>query len=360
MLLSCVFSVCRAADGLRIESFEIAPGETGKEVGLILDDADGKYSGLEFWLCLPEGITISKDEDDEFIYSRVGGAKKHTFDIAKEKDGSYHFLIYKPDNKPIGDGVFCTLTVEASSSVEVGQANGKFKTVVISDAMGQGPEFDEIPFTVTIKAAEPEVIPVTIGQTGYVTLYYAEKALTVPDGVGAYVVTQTDIDGGFEGWTATYAAGSIIPAHEPVVVNAVPGDYGFAVAAASSQQPSADNLLRGYDAAVDASGMTMAAGSGDYRFYMLSTDKNGENVGFYYANDEGTAFQCQDHKAYLALPASTAARCYPFNNDQSTLSINVPRSTFHVHSFSLSGQKINGSPVKKGIYIRNGRKEVVR
>ena len=356
VLLLCMCHICRAADGLRIdENFQIAPGETGKGLNLILDDEAGKYCGLEFWLYLPEGISISKDEDDDFICNPSNAAKKHVFDIAQEADGSYHFLIYKSDNKLLGNGVFCTLTVEASSSVEVGQANGKFKEVVISDAGGNGPEFDEIPFTVTIKAAEPEVIPVTIGDTGFATLYYAEKALTVPEGVEAYVVMQTDIDGGFEGWTATYASGSTIPAGEPVVLKGEQGDYDFEEASSSSAV-AAGNLLRGCDVAA----VTTAPGSGDYHFYMLSTDANDENVGFYYGNDDGSAFECQDHKAYLALPAAASTRCYPFSAGQGTGVGIVNYQLSIINYFDLSGRKISGKPVKKGVYVRNGRKEVVR
>ena len=356
VLLLCICHICQAADGLRIEPFTIAPGGTAKEVGLILDDANGVYCGLEFRLCLPEGISISKDEDEDFICTPKNAAKTHTFDIAQEADGSYHFLIYKSNNKPLGDGVFCTLELEASSSVEVGTATGKFKTVVISDALGQGPEFDEIPFTVTIKEAEPTVIPVTIGNTGFATLYYAEKALKVPEGVEAYVVTQTDIAGGFEGWTATYDAGSIIPAGEPVVLKGASASYDFVEAGSSSAVAVEGNLLRGCDVAAE----TTAPEEGDYRFYMLSTDTEDKNVGFYYANDEGTAFECQAHKAYLALPANTAARCYPFAAGQGTGVGIVNYQLSIINYFDLSGRKISGKPVKKGVYVRNGRKEVVR
>ena len=355
VLLLCMCHICKAADELRIETFEIAPGET-KEVGLILDDANGVYCGLEFWLCLPEGISISKDEDDYFICTPSTAAKRHTFSIAQEADGSYHFLIYETKNKLLGAGVFCTLTLEASSTIEPGTATGKFKNVVISDAQGRGPEPDEIPFTVIVKAAEPETIPVTIGNTGYATLYYAEKSLTVPTDVEAYVVTQTDIEGGFSGWTATYATGSVIPAGDPVVLKGNPGDYSFVEVASSSAVPSAGNLLRGCDVATE----TTAPSEGDYHFYMLSTDADGQNVGFYYANDEGSAFECQDHKAYLALPAAASTRCYPFSAGQGTGVGIVNYQLSIINYFDLSGRKISGKPSKKGVYVRNGRKEVVK
>ena len=355
VLLLCMCHICKA-DGLRIEPFEIAPGQTGKKVGLILDDAQGVYCGLEFWLYLPEGISISKKANGKFKYTRSEAAEDHTFSIAQESDGSYHFLIYETENALLGNGVFCTLELEASSNVVPGTVTGKFKKVVISDADGHGPEFDEIPFTVTIKAAEPTVIPVSIGETGYATLYYAEKALTVPEDVEAYVVTQTDIDSGFEGWTATYASGSTIPAGEPVVLKGTKGAYDFVVASSSSAVAAAGNLLRGCDVAA----MTTAPAEGDYHFYMLSTDANGENVGFYYGNDDGSAFECQAHKAYLALPAAASTRCYPFSAGQGSGVGIVNYQLSIINYFDLSGRKISGKPSKKGVYVRNGRKEVVK
>ena len=359
--------ICRAADGLRIdENFQIAPGETGKELNLILDDEAGVYCGLEFWLYLPEGISISKKANGKFIYSKSEAAEDHTFSIAEEADGSYHFLIFETENTLLGSGVFCTLTVEASSSVESGQANGKFKKVVISDAMGRGPEFDEIPFKVTITSPTPAIVPVAIGNTGLATLYYATKALTVPEGIEAYVVTQGDIDSKFDGWTASYTAGSVIPAGEAVVLSGAEGNYEF-TEATTTAEPTTGNLLRGYDANTDETATTQP-GSDEYRYYMLSTDTEGQNAGFYYANDEGAAFECADHKAYLALPAAIAARCYTLPIDHTTLAIdglpsfNTQRSTPNVqHStYSLTGSRQNARPTKKGIYIRNGRKEVVR
>lgn len=224
-----------------------------------------------------------------------------------------------------------------------------------------------------IEYALPSV-SLTIGSTGYATLYYADKALEVPEGVEAYVVTQQDIDGDFVGWTASYTAGDVIPAGEAVVVKGVPGTFEF-VEAAAVEERADGNLLQGYDSGTDLSATTTAAGSGDYRFYMLSTDGGGDNVGFYFANEAGGAFLCDDHKAYLALPAFSAVRAYPFiiNNvtlgvDDGRVSVESPQSAWSL--FSLSGSRLSGRSVKKGIYIlrpaegrlhgRMGRKEVMR
>ena len=358
LLLLCLCSLGHAADGLRIEPFEIQAGETEK-VNLILDDAEGIYCGIEFWLYLPQGISISKNTRGKFVYTPSENAEDHNFNIKQEADGSYHFLIQEAGNAFFGDGVFCTLTLEAATSAMPGTVTGMLKDVVLADNMGHGPDFKEIPFTVTIKAAEPVTIPVTIGNTGYATLYYATKALTVPEGVAAYVVTQDDIDSSFDGWTASYAAGSVIPADEAVVLKGETGEYSF-VEAATTAEPVTGNLLRGYDPATDASATTTAPAEGDYRYYMLSTNANGQNAGFYYANDEGTAFECMAHKAYLALPAAASVRSYPFNAGQDSGVGIIHYQLSVINYFDLKGRKFSGRPMKKGIYIRNGRKEVVR
>lgn len=364
-LLMCFCYTGLAADGLRIEPFEIQPGETGKEVAVVLDDANGIYTGVEFWLSLPEGIAVSTDEYGDCMVEPSAAAMRHTFDISRTADGSYHFLVYSTSLRLLGNGVLCTLTLEASTTAAPGTATGSLKSVVLSDANGQGPEFDEIPFTVTVAAPAPEVIPVAIGSMRLATLYYAGKALTVPEGVAAYVVTQADVDDGFSGWKATYGEGDVIPAGEAVVVSGEPGTYELTVAAGGGA-PADGNLLRGYDAATDESAMTVGEGDGDYRYYMLSTDEDGDNVGFYYGNDEGMAFECENHRAYLALPTANAARCYPLDIEQLASGIdsatrdNAHSSTFNAQWHSLDGRRLNGRPMRKGIYIRNGRKEVVR
>ena len=51
---------------LVIQDFTIKPGET-QEVSIELNNPEMTLIGMEFYISLPEGVSIAKDEDDEFL-----------------------------------------------------------------------------------------------------------------------------------------------------------------------------------------------------------------------------------------------------------------------------------------------------
>ena len=50
------------ADNLSVTDFSIAPGEA-KAISIELTNPDREYIMVEFWMSLPEGISIPQDED---------------------------------------------------------------------------------------------------------------------------------------------------------------------------------------------------------------------------------------------------------------------------------------------------------
>lgn len=193
---------------------------------------------------------------------------------------------------------------------------------------------------------------VEITAAGYATMYYGYKNLEVPAGVTAKTY-KADANGLSE--SKTYAAGSVIPAGTAVVLEGNEGMYTFNV---TEEEGTADanNMLLGFDEPT----LTVGPNETDtYLFYILSTDKNGENVGFYFKEDGGAAFTSEAHKAYLAVPSEVATSFYSFDSGSDGINNVVTNVNANDDVYSLSGVRMNGK-LNKGIYIKNGKKVVIK
>ena len=190
----------------------------------------------------------------------------------------------------------------------------------------------------------------TIGETGYATLYYSDRALTVPAGVKGYTCSLSD--GSFK-MNEAFAEGQTIPAGTGVLLNGNPGTYTFNVSSEAGT-PVADNWLKGSD--------EKATTEGGERYYMLSLDANSTagSVGFYWGAPNGGAFTNGAHKAYLCVKSGVAGAktCYRF--DGQTTAIDGTRAdkptTADGAVYNLAGQRVDRS--YKGVVIKNGKKYI--
>lgn len=199
-------------------------------------------------------------------------------------------------------------------------------------------------------AVAPTSVSVTIGETGYATLYYSDRALTVPAGVKGYTCS---LAGGSFNMNEAFAEGQTIPAGTGVLLNGNPGTYTFNVSSEAGT-PVADNWLKGSD--------EKAMTEGGERYYMLSLDANSTagSVGFYWGAANGGAFTNGAHKAYLCVKPGVAGAktCYRF--DGQTTAIDGTRADKPTAAdgavYNLAGQRVDRS--YKGVVIKNGKKYI--
>ena len=156
------------------------------------------------------------------------------------------------------------------------------------------------------KAVEEPFVKVTIGESGYETLYCGSYSLMIPDGITASVVTNADVDGNLQ----LEPLGEIIPAATGVIIQGEPIEYEFPIFP-DYNDGFEGNMLKGSDGA--------AYTHGDGKYYLLSLGDNG--IGFYWGEDDGGEFINEPHKAYLVVPESDAAVCYPFDRQETNVFI---------------------------------------
>ena len=219
---------------------------------------------------------------------------------------------------------------------------------------------------------EVETVDVAIGDTGYATLYYGEKNLIVPDDIEAY--TYYVSDGGQLEESYVYGPQEIIPAGTGVVLQSLigAGTFTFTVTDQEGDQDP-DNQLRGSD--------TDQLTSGGSYYYMLSLDaeKTPGSAGFYWGAAEGAPFTNKAHRAYLPVTTTGEAKpCYLLESETTGIEkmeneeLRMKNSSHFTHHSSficdLQGRKIahNSTPstlnsqLKPGVYIRNGKKIVIK
>ncbi len=195
---------------------------------------------------------------------------------------------------------------------------------------------------------------VTIGSSGYSTLYYGDNALVVPEGLTANTVA---LEGENIVWSKVYAAGATLPKATGVVLRGASGVYTFELSQLAGES-DASNLLRGSDVAERTTGGKC--------YYFLAIDTTDvTQVGFFWGADNGGAFTNGAHKAYLALPESNSAKfASGFRFDGLTTGIlsatSVKQTGYRpgTKRYNPYGQQVDDS--YKGLVIINGRKYLNR
>lgn len=210
---------------------------------------------------------------------------------------------------------------------------------------------------VIIKKAEPATLTISVSDAGYAT-YFTDQAWVVAENMKAGIVTGVENKNLTIDWK--YAAGSVVPANTAVLIQADAKEYVCEVSNSEEEVP-ANNLLKGSTTAATTEGVNCL-------FYKLSYDNNGENLGFYWAAENGAAFQNEANKAYLALTTTVAknVRGFGLEGDGTTGIGQVENGEALVNVYTIDGiivrkqvkesQALNG--LKKGIYIVNGKKVI--
>ena len=210
---------------------------------------------------------------------------------------------------------------------------------------------------ILVKKAEPTTFTISVSDAGYAT-YFTNQAWVVAENMKAGIVTGVENKNLTIDWK--YAAGSVVPANTAVLIQADAKEYVCEVSNSEEEAP-ANNLLKGSTTAATTEGENCL-------FYKLSYDNGGKNLGFYWAAENGAAFQNEANKAYLALTTTVAknVRGFGLEGDGTTGIGQIVNGETLVNVYTIDGiivrkqvkesQALNG--LKKGIYIVNGKKVI--
>ena len=207
-----------------------------------------------------------------------------------------------------------------------------------------------------IDAGTPLTIdnPVTMTSAGYGT-YYNSTATQLPTGVQAATIDAASsgtltINWRYDGDDNDK---NVIPGGTAVMLKSAAGNYTLTLLPANTDAAPAGNLLKGSDVACTTFG-------GD-KYYKLSYNSSGVNLGWYWGAENGAAFNIGAHKAWLALTTQQAqnARFFSLDDSETTAVSTLNRDPLTLNQYyDLQGRKV--AQPTRGLYIVNGQKVVIK
>ena len=367
---------------------QLTPVVTVKDNGSVVSDA-------HYTISLPEGRTNAGDYIIE-IEAKEGstayaGSKTATFTINQTDltvTANDHTISY--GDAPANDGVtYSGFVNNENESVLEGEltytySNEKGEYGTDNDVPGEyeitpgGLTSDNyaITFVPGKLTVNPFTVPLFAANSSNLWMTWCDKYdYEKPEGVTVYTVS------GVENNTVTLAevSGDVIPAYTPVLLyrEAAGNDAVTATFSAVGTAPAS-----GYDSSsgiVEANlsnNVTLYGNSGDEAYASGSDNK-------IFAVSESSAIQSyvlldgqfvlvdhdegiSAHRCWLNVTKSTTngARLLSINTDSESTGIETTNFTNSANPsgawYGIDGRKLDGKPTKKGLYIYNGKKQVIK
>lgn len=242
----------------------------------------------------------------------------------------------------------CTITIPE------GTEGLNLKITNINPENGDNMRVDNLSLSAKLKDLGTASFTITPAQYG---TYYTEDAFVMPEGVTGYTITEKNRES--LTLNADYPANEVVPAKTALLLKATEKpatnqEFTYTIVNSTAAAP-ADNLLHG---SVEA---TETHVEGATAYYKLAQGEKG--IGFYWANENGTAFTNGANKAYLAVKGKLS-QMRGFSFESMTTNINnVVANTNNSKNaviYDLNGRRVNSLNAAKGVYIVNGKKVIVK
>ena len=162
-----------------------------------------------------------------------------------------------------------------------------------------------------------------------------------------------------------FVEGDVIPGDGAYLVKGAAGNYAFEKTKNPKEVDLGNNMLLSTgEGNIQTNAPTGEADNGNYYFYKLSLNKNSKagSVGFYWGAPEGAPFTYSKAKqAYLAVPKTDAFTVQGFSFDGTTGIAEVESAVNgNDEVYTISGLRVDGSNLSKGVYIVNGKKVIIK
>ena len=351
-----------AGEGSSTSSISIT--KTYTKDGIIEFDAQLRGEGTSTaW----DKCIFSIDEKQQFAYGAIGEewyhlsfyvtAGEHTFtwsytkDTSVDPDGDY----FAVDNIVMNE----TNIIWATTPIEVTETecaltelnpNTTYYVQVVGVIGENNYESGIVSFT-TLDGAK-----IYFAAEGYATYYNSKRDVVLPAGMKAHAVSAGGTSLTYAGVADGDTNENVVPAGTAVLlqVEASNEDHEIIVTLTTPTATSytGTNFLFGSDVTTTT--------TGGEKYYMLSYNKAGANIGWYYGAENGAPFTSNPHKAWLALPTSAPAFLGLPGWEDTTGIVPVGVSPEDGEWYTLQGMKVGKKPTTAGVYIHNGRKFVIK
>lgn len=314
--------------------------ELSPKVVTLSDLSDGKYEGM---LVKVRKVMVNTDPSTNSTTANTG-------EIA-DNDGNT-FVLYEPGTtKP---------ALTEKSRYNIVGIPGLYYNSKTSESTKELMLYREA--DATLLGAD---VTLTISPSGYSSLYYSDRNLALPEGVKGYVCSYTE-------GSSTINAEEVYN-YDATDINAVPKDCavileGTANTAYTLEAVDDDDVVFGKDYLTNIlqgtdDNETISAEDGKY-IYFFGYDSNNNNTPGFFMSSDLTNYA---HKAYIQISYDASAQgakalVLDFGKG-STTSINSAAAAESISDgkiFTIEGVQVNSKNLKPGLYIKNGRKFIVK
>lgn len=291
----------------------------------------GKLDDILFYVNTVDGKTsIQNPADDKYVQA-----------TAAKKVG-YTENVYQWSN----DGEKLTAAPKDYGTLQYNVAYPRFTTYAGADKVGQYA-------TIVDKSNVYEGVEIALSGTDgthYFTTFSSDKAVEFVDAT-VYTVGVND-----NKLSLNEVEGNQVPANTGVLVqsNKTSAMYVYIESAPAVE----GNLLR---ASVTEQTTTGADDTKEYKYYMLSYNKDNENLGFYWGENDGAAFTSKVGRAYLAVEKTNevaAVKGFSLSDMETGISQIWGSAANNGVIYDLQGRRVERAV--RGLYIVNGRKVMVK
>ena len=234
-----------------------------------------------------------------------------------------------------------TITLKASDQISTGVLNIAIRNQVISDATGDdGRRPDDYEVDATGQ------IDVTVSDAGYATFSWPRTLDFSQTGLNVYRAARlAELDEDKEQMTTALIEDGIVAANEGVLLKGSTGKYNPTTTDATPT--SAVNYFTG-----TADGKVTP--TAEQHYYVFAQKQNG-NTGFYKVL---TGVTIPQYKAYLDLDGVYSRITFDLAEEATGIRDLQNGSTDVL--YDLRGVKLNSQKQRKGVYIQNGKKVVIK
>ena len=186
--------------------------------------------------------------------------------------------------------------------------------------------------------------------THYFTTFSSDKAVEFVDAT-VYTVGVNE-----NKLSLNEVKGNQVPANTGVLVQSNKADAMYVYI--ESAPAIEGNLLR---ASVTDQTTTGSDDTKEYKYYMLSYNKDNENLGFYWGENDGAAFTSKAGRAYLAVEKTNevaAVKGFSLSDMETGISQVCGSAANKGVIYDLQGRRVERAV--RGLYIMNGRKVMVK
>lgn len=333
----------KADNGFAIDDFTIAAnGEATIEV-IMNNDID--FSGIQFDLELPEGVSIKYDDDEEeYCVSRTSRlVSSHTIITSEQSNGTFRIMVYSSKSKNFkGSSGDALLEIElvASDQVATGDFTPKFRNIVMSQADETQYKPADCTYNCTV------TLSTTVTTLGYASFSWPKALDFTNSGLTAYIATSCNNS------SLHLEPVTKVPANTGLILKGTAGSentYPLETTNDESLDDVSENMLTSNTTGV----YTVETNN----VYVLSNLDDGR-PGFYLA---GQGIHVGKYKSYLVLSENPARKGLSFDEAEGTVTEMVApyqKPTTCNDYVDLQGRRVKNP--EKGVYVVNGKKRIIK